>query len=87
MIAYIILQKTAKFLNRIQDKSEYLKNGFQNTKKGQRSIFLLRTRWADSIKSNFDSLCNSSGFRTWGIDIKEIKKSLLESRGLPSSIC
>ncbi|OYU67741.1 MAG: hypothetical protein CFE22_03080 [Cytophagaceae bacterium BCCC1] len=74
----IVLQKTAKFLHRNQHKSEYLKNEFQNTSKGQRSIFLLRTWWSDSLKSNFDSLGNSSGFRTWGIDIKEIKKSLLD---------
>ncbi len=74
----LVLQKTAKFLNRNQNKSEYLKNEFQNTIKGQRPTFLLRTWWADSLKSNFDSLGNSSGFRTWGIDIKEIKKSLLD---------
>lgn len=77
-IENVVLQKTAKFLNRNQNKSEYLKNEFQNTSKGKRSIFLLRTWWADSLKSNFDSLGNSSGFRTWGIDIKEIKKSLLD---------
>jgi hypothetical protein len=35
---------------------------------------LLRTWRADSLKSNFDSMGNSSGFRTWGIDIKEIEK-------------
>ena len=39
----IVLQKTAKFLNRNQNKSEYLKNEFHNTSKGKRSIFLLRT--------------------------------------------
>ena len=78
-IENIVLQKTAKFLNRNQNKSEYLKNEFQNTKKDQRSIFLLRTWWADSLKSNFDSMHgNSLGFRKWGIDIREITKSLLD---------
>jgi hypothetical protein len=73
-----VLQKTAAFLSRNQQKIEYFKNEFQNTSKDQRSTFLHRTWWVDSLKSNFDSLGNSSGFRTWGIDIKDIKKSLLE---------
>ncbi|MCP9755333.1 hypothetical protein EGI26_09215 [Lacihabitans sp. CCS-44] len=73
-----VLLKTATFLNRNKSKIQSFKEEFENTVRLQRPTFLLRTWWVDSLKSNFDSLGNSSGFKPLGIDIKEVKKSLLD---------
>lgn len=74
----LVLRKTAVFLNRNPTKSEFLKTEIQTTSKLQRTTFLSRTWWADSLKSNFDTLANSSGFKTLGIEAKDVKKGILD---------
>ncbi len=80
-----VLRKTAIFLARNHTKRDLIKNEFQHTFKKDRSTFLCRTWWADSLKSNFDTLGNSSGFKTLGIDAKEVKKSILEDMKIEAS--
>jgi hypothetical protein len=51
---------------------------FKIQRKAKDRFFLLSTWWTDSQKSKFDSMGNSLEFQTSGIDIREIKKNLLD---------
>lgn len=74
----MVLRKTATFLNRNPNKFNDLKNEIQNDSHSKNIVFLKRIYWADSLQLNFDSLGNSSSFKTFGINPLDLKKSMLE---------
>lgn len=74
----LVLVKTGNFLKRNPTKFIFLKNEISSTEKPKRVVFLERLWWSDSLKSAFDPLSNSSGFKTLGIDPSEVRKKLVE---------
>ncbi|MCP9765774.1 hypothetical protein [Lacihabitans soyangensis] len=74
----MVLRKTAAFLNRNPSRFNYLKNEINGDTNYKNIVFLKRTWWADSLRFNFDSLGNSSSFKTFGINPSDLKKSIIE---------
>ena len=74
----LVLRNTAAFLNRNPNKFNYLKNEIKGETNSKNVVFLKRTWWADSLRVNFDSLGNSSSFKTFGINPLDPKKNIIE---------
>jgi hypothetical protein len=74
----MVLRGTAAFLKRNPNKFNALKNEIQGNTNSRNIVFLKRSWWVDSLKENFDSLGNSSSFKTFGISPSDLKKNIIE---------